>query len=94
MDGNLDFLIDWNSEFPLDKWWRQKYKIPFNSENHRSISPQDMLLDFLEDALYKKVVSEFEKKKEKYEPGGRNFLKEQAVDDEDFENLDLSEISL
>jgi hypothetical protein len=53
-----------------------------------------MLLDFLEDSLYKKVVSEFEKKKEEYEPGRRNFLKEQAVDEEDFDRLDLSEITL
>lgn len=91
MSEDLSFLVEWNSDFPLDRWWRQKYKIPFNSESHKSMSPKDMLLDFLEDSLYKKVVEELNKEKTEYKPGEKSFLKEQTLDDQDFEDINLTD---
>ena len=96
MDLNSTFLTEWNSEFPLDRWWRTKYNIPFNSETHRSISPQDMLLDFMEDSFYKKVLKQLSEESDEenlYIPGEKSFLKPQKASEEEFDILDLNLIN-
>lgn len=87
---NSDFIVEWNSEYPLDRWWRKKHGVPFNSTEHRSISPQDMLFEFLEDAFYKKIYESLTHvEEEKYIPGSKTFLKGQEVTAESFEEIDL-----
>lgn len=87
MDWN-QFVMDWNLRFPLDRWWRSKHKIAFNSPVHRAMNPMDIMLEFMEDKLYNKAV-EMEmmnkKKLDEFEKG--KWLKEQAVTKEDENKL-------
>lgn len=93
----FQFLVEWNSEYPFDFWWRSKYKVPFNSPSHRNISYQDMFFDFIENSFFEKVrkgVQNRESEELEYVPGKRNFLKPQKTEDELFEELDLDNFKL
>lgn len=46
------FIIRWNNEHPLDRRYREKYKIGFNSPQHREINQLDIYLEYLEDQAY------------------------------------------
>jgi hypothetical protein len=50
-------IIKWNYNFPLDKWWRKKYGIPFNSKKHKEISQIDILFEYHEDKLFEEINS-------------------------------------
>jgi hypothetical protein len=52
------FVYDWNNSFPIDRWWREKHQIPFNSKSHREVSLLDMRFEFEEDNLYTKIRNE------------------------------------
>lgn len=49
-------LIEWNSRFPLDREFRKKNNIVFNSEEHRKINQLDLYLQSLEDSLYAEFI--------------------------------------
>lgn len=91
------FMLSWNQLFPVDKWWRTKHNIPFNSKEHRSTSIIDMYIEYSEELYFSS--SSFKSKKENftYIPGEGNFLKEKiytkeeidkAFDEMDIENID------
>lgn len=89
MDSYL-FLKEWSFEYPLDYWWRKKYKVPFNSSTHRNISYQDMFFDFIESSFFKKIgdlYKETPEEEEVYTPGERNFLKVQVLSEEEIDDL-------
>jgi hypothetical protein len=94
-------IIQWNNKFPLDRWLREKNKIIFNSEVHRSISQLDILFEFLEEKMFKKLEEDSKKKKEKIEEfkNTGNWLNEggdiieSEEDQELFNNLDLSKLN-
>lgn len=46
------FVYEWNTKFPIDRWWRMKHGVPFNSEIHRSVSLMDIRFEFEEDFLF------------------------------------------
>lgn len=54
VDAYKKFLIDWNNRFPLDRKFRKKYNIAFNSESHRNLNQVDIFLDLLEDSMVEK----------------------------------------
>ena len=90
------YITDWNVEYPVDRYWREKYKIPFNSPQHRSISFIDELIDYEEDLLFERLYESSKKDKEieeLYERGKGNWLKKQVMSNKEvdyaFENLDL-----
>ena len=76
-------IIAWNNRFPLDYWWRKKYRIPFGSKQHREMSHIDMYKEYLEDKMMREKAEQMEAE----EKGMTMTSKE--VDDA-FENLDLS----
>lgn len=43
---------DWNSKYPLDRWWRKKYNIPFGSKTHLDQDPLDIKFEWLEDKFF------------------------------------------
>lgn len=47
-----NFIIQWNRKFPMDRLWRQKYKVPFLSSTHRECSFIDQLIDLREESLF------------------------------------------
>lgn len=45
-------MVWWNNTYPLDRWYRQKHKIAFNSPEHRRVNPIDIYREWLEDHLF------------------------------------------
>lgn len=86
-----NFIYNWNVENSIDRWYRQKYGIKFNSPEHRVLSFIDMAFEWREDKIYEGLIEE---EKNKYTKG--NYLKKQEVkpedipSDEDLMNLDFS----
>lgn len=64
-----EFMVKWNLKFPIDRWYREKHKIPFMSKQHRESSFLNMRLEWEEDRLFKEIDEEV------YEPGKCDFLK-------------------
>lgn len=60
-------VLKWNSNFPIDRWWREKHGIAFSSPAHREVSFMDMYFEYIEDSVYmnieKKRLEEEEKPK-------------------------------
>lgn len=71
------FVLWWNLTYPVDLWWRRKYKVPFNSDIHRSMSMMDIYFEFVEDHL--------DIKKDSYTPGVGDFLKERKLSESEIE---------
>lgn len=65
-----NYIINWNYKFPIDRWWRKKYNIAFNSSGHRESSFLDQLFEFEEDKLFRELSE-----KDEYIPGSGNWLK-------------------
>ena len=87
-----NFILRWNIDFPIDRWWRKTHSISFNSQRHREMSFIDMFCEWYEDSLYKDI----EKEEGKYNPGQGDFMKKQKKSDilpEDFfDNIDFDKI--
>ena len=77
------FVLDWNSAYPIDRWWRNEYKIPFGSEAHTNQSLIDMRIAFEENHMYDQLkldaVTQEREKKITYFPGRGNWLKKQKA---------------
>ncbi len=84
-----DYVYAWNLRFPIDRWWREKHKIPFGSQAHRDVSLIDQFFELTEDRIY----NELRKDKVKYVAGAQDWLKERKVSQEDideaFDNIIL-----
>lgn len=50
-----EYIRWWNVIFPIDRWWREKYRIPFGSKKHLESSFVDMLLEYYEDLEYRRI---------------------------------------
>lgn len=66
-------VINWNNRFPLDRWWRMKYNVPFMSPAHRESSFLHQLMEFEEDKMFVNKLNE--EKEETYVPNIGDFLK-------------------
>jgi hypothetical protein len=98
-----DFVFNWNIRYPIDRWWREKHNISFNSSDHRVSSFIDQLFEYEEDKLFKDIISEELKKTgedyidDSYVPGKGNFLNKKVVDkkglDNQFNNINLDDFN-
>lgn len=59
-----EFIVRWNNENPLDHRFREKYKIPFNSAQHRSTNQLDILLEHIEDQVFEEFKHTVERRTE------------------------------
>lgn len=95
-----DFVLNWNLRYPIDRWWREKHNVSFNSEVHRVSSFIDQLIEYEEDKMFRQLIKEeLEKddenddKEDKYIPGKGNFLKKKTLTqkevDDSFNKLSL-----
>jgi hypothetical protein len=86
------FIINWNNFFPLDKWWRDKYKIPFGSPAHLEANQIDIFIEFIEQQAYeehKTQLIELTNKEDRHKKDGwisKNAIPEEVSDDE-FEQI-------
>lgn len=72
-----DNIIEWNVRFPLDRWWRNKHGIAYNSPAHRESNFLDQLFEFKEERLMREVES-----RKAYDPFAINMMKQRT----DFES--------
>lgn len=70
LNEHREFMIQWNLKFPLDRWYRKKYGIPFMSKQHRESSFLDIRREWEEDRLYEELKNATE-----YTPNTGDFLK-------------------
>lgn len=95
IDGLESFILNWNIDFPVDRWWRQKHSIAFNSAAHREVSFLDMYMEFYEDSLYQRMTAQSKRESENpYIPGMHDFLLEPKamkteMTDEEFEKVEI-----
>ncbi len=77
-------IIEWNNRFPLDKWWRKKYKIPYLSGEHRESTFFNQYFEYYEDQLFEEFYAE-QKKKDKgpiestYQPMSGNWWNNKVI---------------
>ena len=90
------FIYNWNIRYPIDRWWREKHKVSFNSPQHRVISFLDMFIEWAEDQLFEKEKT-MAIKNATYVSG--DWLKPREIsfvdsdkDMEAFKNMDLSKL--
>jgi hypothetical protein len=90
-DDITSFIYKWNATYPIDRWWRERHKIAFNSPEHRVVSFLDIYVEWQEEQLYIKA-REASQKQEDYKRG--DWLQERVIDKQreidEFENIDLS----
>ena len=80
-------IIDWNNRFPLDKWWRKKYKIPYLSEEHRESTFFSQYFEYHEDEVFEEYYEEQAKIKDAveipYMPLSGNWWKSREISKEE-----------
>jgi hypothetical protein len=86
-------VIDWNNRFPLDRWWRSKYNVPFLSSTHRESTFYSQYFDFYEQIILKELQDEKEKRKEEkgiapepYRPLSGNWYKGKVISEKDIDD--------
>ena len=91
-----EFIYNWNINCPIDKWYRDKYKIAFNSPTHRAISFIDILIEYEEFKVFDEMKPDI------YEPNKGDWIdttttEEHLTEEEklelykkEFEDIDLS----
>lgn len=62
-----DLVIRWIASWRYDRWFRQKYHLPFNSDLHRQANQIDIKFEYIEGKLAESEMRKYEqdKKKEK-----------------------------
>jgi hypothetical protein len=88
-------IVKWNNEFPLDRWWRLKYSIPYNSQEHREVSQLDIFFEWYEDFIFEQLRERNKLAKEKSKLLDEGILLSQRTEESsvDFEDLDLSQFN-
>ena len=86
------------NNFPIDYWWRKKYKVPFGSKAHREMNFIDMLIEYQEDLMVIKSTEDtYEDEMENEELGLNDNSAKRTVPltnkeiDEDYNSLDLEQ---
>jgi hypothetical protein len=79
-----NYVTSWSVKFPVDRWWRKKYNIAFNSSAHRESNFIDQLIEWEEDKLFAELDRE-----DDYTPNTSNWLirKESETMEESIESL-------
>ena len=80
-------IVSWNNGFPLDRWWRKKYNIPYLSEAHRKSTFFGQYFEYSEDKIFedyfKKVDKEEETEETRYIPMKGNWWKGSSISKEE-----------
>lgn len=67
-------VVKWDNLYRYDFWWRQKYSIPFNSEQHRAANQLDIAFEYFENAMSNKALEKYKEddaKKEELKKTGQ-----------------------
>lgn len=93
-------IIQWNNMFPLDRWYRKKYNIPFNSIQHQTVSQIDILFEWREEKLFEKHQEKLKQQeiKEKLYKEGKWLTNQIDIEFEEipedmFDKIDVTQIN-
>lgn len=98
-----DYVYWWNRQYPFDRWWREKHRIPFQSEQHLKASPIDQRIEYEEEIIFRKLPQIQKQKKraaEEAEISGHFLYKrsvmqnaqlDKVVADQLFDDFDIGE---
>lgn len=90
------FISNWNLMCPVDRWWREKHNISFNSPTHRATSFIDMYAEFWEWRLFHQKTDKKKTQETPYIKGTGNFLKHRELTekeiDEIYDSIDIDAI--
>lgn len=99
LDRIESYIIRLNIDSPIDRWWRKKHNVAFNSAEHRAITIIDQYAEWYEEHLLKE--SEERVKEVNGDPymGEGDFLlakeeteHDRTLSDEEFDNISLDDI--
>lgn len=82
----------WLSQFPIDLWWRRKYRVAYGSPRHRAMSFFDQLHEYREEVLLQRMARE----KQEREAMGDDYdsrvlqLSQEEID-EDYDSINLDD---
>ena len=88
-----NFVIRWNNKYPLDRWLREKYKLRFNSPDHRNTNLADAYFQYIEDQLFDEIRKEVRvnaEKAKRHEEEGWLRPRKIEIDEDIFSNIDYS----
>lgn len=97
--NGLDTFLSYWHQFPVDFWWRKKYRIPFGSPEHRAMNLIDIYIEYQEERLIEKYQEEAREKEEMAENKTLNIgnsknevvkMSKKEIKD-DYDNLELSQ---
>ena len=80
-------IISWNNRFPLDRWWRAKYKVAYGSEIHRGTSQINIYLEWREETIYEQHKKDSKMQKDKAAQYKKGIWIEPYVSEEDEDKL-------
>lgn len=91
-----EFVLKWDNDWKRDFWWRKKYNVSFNSEQHRSANQLDIHFEYIEDNLIKEFFTEREEEKRREERFKKDgWISESIVNKEKlieaFDKIDLKD---
>lgn len=88
-----NFIYKWNAAYPIDRWWRERHKIAFNSPEHRVVSFLDIYIEWREEQLYNRE-QEHSYRNSQYKKGDWLVEHTESISIEEeikaFEEMDLS----
>ena len=84
-------VIIWNIQFPVDKWWRDKYKVPFMSKPHRECSSINQLFEYEEERMLNEA---FKEQQSSYTPNIGEYLNVDESDLNAMSRLAMNELKL
>lgn len=84
----------WNTLYPLDKWYRDRYNIRYNSQEHQSTEIVDIRFAFEEERVYAEAIRHLSKRDERkpYHPGTGQWLRPQESDDNALSKEEIDDI--
>jgi hypothetical protein len=95
-DGR-DYVIQWNNRFPLDRWWREKWKIPLFSKQHLEVDPISQVLEYIEDKEFESVSEKIKleiEKEDRLKQTGKllSNVKNNSISDDELRNIDIGDL--
>lgn len=80
-----EMVVRWVGSWRYDKWFREKYRLPFNSESHRQANQIDIKFEYVESKLAEREIRRYNLEKQ------REKDIEEKHEDELFDNMKLQE---
>lgn len=86
------FVIKWNNDFPIDRWWREKHNVAFGSKFHKEVDFIQMFLEYEEDLMVSNLSnSNTEETSDFFSDQGKKLSTKQI--DEAFDEFDFNDLN-